>query len=66
MGGVPKKKKKLSKTIISSKAKRVGIFLIFLTCLMAMSMPQTQIFWSQYLCNLIVDTFDISNRYYLM
>ena len=28
-------------------------------------MPQTQIFWSQYLCNLMVQTFDISNFDYL-
>ena len=29
-------------------------------------LPQTQIFWSQFLCNLMVQTFDISNLYYFI
>ena len=29
-------------------------------------LPQTQFFWSQYLCNLIVQTFDISNLDYFI
>ena len=28
--------------------------------------PQTQIFWSQYLCNLMVQNFDISNLAYFI